>query len=208
MLPSTFNGTMENDSLPNCTASYQAKNLLERTPDLPSITGFGWELLRRSEGLKRVRSLKLQLFWTLVGLPSAVMSVLGDLLSPTDACLLLMLWPLGLAMRTRSLKLSFWLWKTEPKLFHHKPLSFRRGRMLGWNSEAVYINRQEHVQQVGARNRFFSPYWKKREELHLIMVFIFIFEISLTLKSTCMPLGFMQEGKWSGRALCTQFHWR
>lgn len=91
---------------------------------LPSITGFGCELLRRSEGRKRVRSLKLQLFCTLVGLPSAVMSVLGDLLSPTEACLLLMLWPLGLAMRTRSLKLSFWLWRTEPWLSHLKT-SFR-----------------------------------------------------------------------------------
>lgn len=128
---------------------------------LPSTTGFGWELLRRREGRKRVRSLKLQLFCTLVGLPSAVMSVLGDLLSPTEACLLLMLWPLGLAMRTRSLKLSFWLWTTEEWLFHCKqclPLYWGKqsmqwcmisyfNRQNGWasRSTAIYFSYIEMV---------------------------------------------------------------
>jgi len=53
---------------------------------LPSTTGLGCELFSRSEGLKRVRSLKLQLFWTLVGLPSVAMSALGDRRSPTEDC--------------------------------------------------------------------------------------------------------------------------
>lgn len=80
---------------------------------LPSTTGLGCELFSRSDGLKRVRSLKLQLFWTLVGLPSVAMSALGDRRSPTDDCLFFMLWPRGLAIRTRSLKLNFWLWRRE-----------------------------------------------------------------------------------------------
>lgn len=67
-------------------------------------------LLRRREGLKRVRSLKLQLFCTLTGLePSALISAPGERRSVTDVCLLLTLWPRGLAILTRSLKLSFWL---------------------------------------------------------------------------------------------------
>lgn len=74
---------------------------------LPSTTGLGCELFSRSEGLKRVRSLKLQLFWTLVGLPSVAMSALGDRRSPTEDCLFFILCPRGLAIRTRSLKLSF-----------------------------------------------------------------------------------------------------
>lgn len=75
----------------------------------PSVVERDW-LLRRSEGLKRVRSLKLQLFCTLTGLePSALISAPGERRSVTDVCLLLMLWPRGLAILTRSLKLSFWL---------------------------------------------------------------------------------------------------
>ena len=76
----------------------------------PSVVERDW-LLRRREGLKRVRSLKLQLFCTLAGLvPSAPHSVTGDLRSFTDdVCLFLMLWPRGLASLTRSLKLNFWL---------------------------------------------------------------------------------------------------
>lgn len=69
-------------------------------------------LLRRSDGLKRVRSLKLQLFWTLVGLvPSVPPSATGERRSFMDAEVwrFLMLWPRGLASLTRSLKLSFWL---------------------------------------------------------------------------------------------------
>lgn len=58
---------------------------------LPSTTGLGCELFSRSEGLKRVRSLKLQLFWTLVGLPSVAMSALGDRRSPTEDCLFFIL---------------------------------------------------------------------------------------------------------------------
>lgn len=76
----------------------------------PSVVERDW-LLRRSEGLKRVRSLKLQLFCTLAGLvPSVPGSATGDRRSFTDdACLFLMLWPRGLANLTRSLKLNFWL---------------------------------------------------------------------------------------------------
>lgn len=75
-----------------------------------SVVERDW-LLRRSEGLKRVRSLKLQLFWTLAGLvPSVPASATGDRRSLTDdVCLFLMLWPRGLANLTRSLKLNFWL---------------------------------------------------------------------------------------------------
>lgn len=76
---------------------------------LPSGIVRDW-LLSLSDGRKRVRSLKLQLFCTLAGLlPSVATSVTGERLSFSDVCLLLMLWPRGLAMRTRSLKLSFWL---------------------------------------------------------------------------------------------------
>ena len=80
---------------------------------LPSVVERDW-LLRRSEGRKRVRSLKLQLFCTLAGLPPSAaaagggVSATGERRSLTD-CRLLMLWPRGLAIRTRSLKLSFWL---------------------------------------------------------------------------------------------------
>lgn len=117
------------------TIAFKLTMVMEKQ-GLPSIIGFGWELLRRREGRKRVLSLKLQLFCTLVGLPSAVMSVLGDLLSPIEACLLLILWPLGLAMRTRSLKLSFWLWTTEAWLFHFKQfLLFHLGKYF---DEMVY----------------------------------------------------------------------
>ncbi len=75
----------------------------------PSATVRDW-LLSLSDGRKRVRSLKLQLFWTLAGLlPSTPTSVAGERRSFTDICLLFMLWPRGLAMRTRSRKLNFWL---------------------------------------------------------------------------------------------------
>lgn len=77
----------------------------------PSVVERDW-LLSRSEGLKRVRSLKLQLFCTLVGLVLSVpVSATGDRRSFTEVvCLFLMLWPRGLAILTRSLKLNFWLW--------------------------------------------------------------------------------------------------
>lgn len=54
----------------------------------PSVVERDW-LLRRRDGLKRVRSLKLQLFCTLAGLvPSVLMSVTGERRSFTDdACL-------------------------------------------------------------------------------------------------------------------------
>lgn len=76
----------------------------------PSVVERDW-LLRRSDGLKRVRSLKLQLFCTLAGLvPSVLMSVTGDRRSFTDTvCLFFKVWPRGLANLTRSLKLNFWL---------------------------------------------------------------------------------------------------
>ena len=51
-------------------------------------------LLRRSEGLKRVRSLKLQLFWTLAGLEPSVAppSATGERRSfMEDVCRFLML---------------------------------------------------------------------------------------------------------------------
>lgn len=73
-------------------------------------------LFSLSEGLKRVRSLKLQLFCTLAGLPPIssappATSLPGEQRwrSLIDICRLFMLWPRGLAIRTRSLKLSFWL---------------------------------------------------------------------------------------------------
>lgn len=73
-------------------------------------------LFSLSEGLKRVRSLKLQLFCTLAGLPPIssappTTSLPGEQRwrSLIDICRLFMLWPRGLAIRTRSLKLSFWL---------------------------------------------------------------------------------------------------
>ncbi len=72
----------------------------------PSAAVRDW-LLSLSDGRKRVRSLKLQLFWTLAGLlPSTPTSVAGERRSFTDICLLFMLWPRGLAMRTRSRKLK------------------------------------------------------------------------------------------------------
>lgn len=89
-----------------------------------SVVERDW-LLRRSEGLKRVRSLKLQLFWTLAGLvPSVPASATGDRRSLTDdVCLFLMLWPRGLANLTRSLKLNFWL-KSERRTAVGDRLSF------------------------------------------------------------------------------------
>lgn len=73
-------------------------------------------LFSLSEGLKRVRSLKLQLFCTLAGLPPIssappTTSLPGEQRwrSLIDICRLFMLWPRGLAILTRSLKLSFWL---------------------------------------------------------------------------------------------------
>lgn len=73
-------------------------------------------LFSLSEGLKRVRSLKLQLFCTFAGLPPIssappATSLPGEQRwrSLIDICRLFMLWPRGLAIRTRSLKLSFWL---------------------------------------------------------------------------------------------------
>jgi len=75
----------------------------------PSVVVRDW-LLSLSDGRKRVRSLKLQLFWTFAGLlPSTPTSVPGERLSFTDICLLFTLWPRGLAIRTRSRKLNFWL---------------------------------------------------------------------------------------------------
>lgn len=82
----------------------------------PSETTVRFWLFSLSEGLKRVRSLKLQLFWTLAGLPPIsspppTASFPGEhrWRSLMEVCRLFMLWPRGLAIRTRSLKLNFWL---------------------------------------------------------------------------------------------------
>lgn len=91
----------------NAIKSQWFKVILQSECCSPSGVERDW-LLRRREGLNRVRSLKLQLFWTLVGLdPSVLISAPGERLSITDVCLLLMLCPRGLAILTRSLKLSF-----------------------------------------------------------------------------------------------------
>lgn len=90
----------------------------------PSVVERDW-LLRRRDGLKRVRSLKLQLFCTLTGLePSALISEPGERRSVMDVCLLLMLWPRGLAILTRSLKLSFWLRDGRRRDIKHGRLRF------------------------------------------------------------------------------------
>lgn len=82
----------------------------------PSGTALRVWLFSLSDGLKRVRSLKLQLFCTLAGLPPIsspppTASLPGEQRwrSLMDICRLFMLWPRGLAIRTRSLKLNFWL---------------------------------------------------------------------------------------------------
>lgn len=91
----------------NAIKSQRFKVILQSECCSPSGVERDW-LFRRREGLNRVRSLKLQLFWTLAGLdPSVLISAPGERLSVTDVCLLLMLCPRGLAILTRSLKLSF-----------------------------------------------------------------------------------------------------
>lgn len=82
----------------------------------PSGTAVRVWLFSLSDGLKRVLSLKLQLFCTLAGLPPIsspppTTSLPGEQRwrSFIDICRLFMLWPRGLAIRTRSLKLNFWL---------------------------------------------------------------------------------------------------
>lgn len=97
---------------------------------LPSGTVVRVWLFNLREGLNLVRSLKLQLFCTLAGLPlissaPPTTSLPGEQRwrSLMDACRLFMLCPRGLAIRTRSLKLSFWLqrwkmgmWKEERRV--------------------------------------------------------------------------------------------
>lgn len=96
-------------------------------------------LLRRREGLKRVRSLKLQLFCTFAGLvPSVPASATGERRSFTDdVCLFLMLWPRGLASLTRSLKLNFWL-KSEMRMVEDGVREGQRGNgvevVRRWNN--------------------------------------------------------------------------
>lgn len=93
-----------------------AELFLHSKYSLPSGTAVRVWLFSLSDGLNLVRSLKLQLFCTLAGLPlissdPPTTSLPGEQRwrSLMDVCRLFMLWPRGLAIRTRSLKLNFWL---------------------------------------------------------------------------------------------------
>ena len=173
----------------------------------PSTTGLGCELFRRREGRKRVRSLKLQLFCTLVGLPSAVMSVLGDRLSPSDACLLLTLWPRGLAMRTRSLKLSFWLRATGAALVH-----FRQRRPPTCINALMWLyTRLTDRSQIALHEMFLAS---RGTVIHFPLLKIWaVFNLSALISSPSHPMvlhtlpGFSKDLRYS-TAVCAPWHWK
>ena len=146
----------------------------------PSVVERDW-LLRRSEGLKRVRSLKLQLFCTLAGLvPSVPASATGDRRSFTeDVCLFLMLWPRGLAILTRSLKLNFWLWSvtgmnggTEGRWSEEKKMKgvmLCRGGMTGEDMLMMWGNNIKYSRLLAKYCSTISTYGSHHSNLCLLI---------------------------------------